>query len=294
MGQRPLIGMIVLAVLVACTPNQAPFNDGPLLVQEMTLAPSTSEPTRALSPTPSPLIVGASTIVLSTNVASPTFQSSFVLITPTLPPSKTPTRTPTVTVPPPPTRTPPPRPTFSSNNGVATPFFIPTSGGVVPLPTAIVVNPAQQSCSTIWFFASLVPASCPLNPPLVSAGSFQPFQYGVMIWVAQQDAIYVLYDTVNPPRWQVYNDGFQEGMPDTDPAFDNPPPSTWQPQRGFGLLWRARPDVSARIGWAVTGAELPYTTQVQIGADGLIFIAEPQGGVYSLRPDGADWQRFAL
>lgn len=293
MGKCPLLGIIALALLGACTPNQAPLNDGPLLVQENTLAPTTPAPTRALSATPTPLIVGASTVALSTDNPSPTSQSGFVLITPTLPPSKTPTRTPTVTLTTPPTRTPTPRPTFSSNSVFATPFAIPTSGGVVPLPTAIVVNPPSQSCSTAWFFTTSIAATCPLNPPLVSPGSFQPFQFGMMIWVAQQDAIYVLYDTVNPPRWQVYNDGFQDGMPDTDPAFNNAPPSTWQPRRGFGLLWRIRTDVSGRIGWATTEAELPFTTQVQIGADGVIFIAGSQGDVYSLRPDGADWQRFA-
>lgn len=292
MGKCPLLCLAILMWVVSCTPNQAPLNSGPVLIQESTLAPTEIDSTRVLSPTPSTLIVFASTIAASTAIPTTT-ESSFVLITPTLPPSKTPTRTPTVTLTVPSTLTPAPRPTFSTNGVFVTPAGPPTPGGVVPLPTAVVVNPSTPVCSTTWFFTQPIAVSCPLNPPLVSAGSFQPFQNGSMIWVAQQDAIYVLYNTTSPPRWQVYNDSFQDGMPDTDPAYNNAPPSTWQPRRGFGFLWRIRPEISARIGWATTESELPFTTQVQIGSDGYIFVAEPQGGVYSLRPDGSDWQYYA-
>ena len=132
-----------------------------------------------------------------------------------------------------------------------------------------------------------------MNPPLVSAGAFLQFQNGAMLWVAKQDAIYVLYDSANPPRWQVFNDTFTDGMADTDPAFNNAPPFTWQPRRGFGLLWRSQSALRDRLGWAVTEAEIPFTPQVQLGSDGMIFIGDMRGGVYSLSPDRSDWKRYS-
>ena len=292
MGKCPLIEIILLLMLVACSPERSALNKGPLLVQEVTLAPTTPAPTRSLSATPSPIVIAISTAELTTPIASATFKSNFVLVTPTLPPSKTPTQTPTIT----PSWTPtftarPPTATNSVTYITAPPNLV--SGGVVPIPTAISVNPQAQVCTTPWFFSALRPAICPMNPPLVSPGSFLQFQNGAMLWVAQQDAIYVLYDSANPPRWQVFNDTFADGMADTDPAFNNAPPFTWQPRRGFGLLWRSQSSLRDRLGWAVTEAEIAFTPQIQLGSDGMIFIGDMRGGVYSLVPDSSDWKRYS-
>ena len=292
MGKRPLIVFVLLIIFAACSPERSALNNGPLLVQEVTLAPTTPAPTRALSATPPPVAIAISTTELTTPIMSATVKSNFVLVTPTLPPSKTPTQTPTIT----PSWT----PTFTARPPTATNSVIyvtappnGVSGGVVPIPTAINVNPQAQVCTTPWFFSLLRPASCPMNPPLVSAGSFLQFQNGAMLWVAKQDAIYVLYDSANSPRWQVFNDAFTDGMADTDPAFKNAPPYTWQPRRGFGLLWRSQSALRERLGWAVTEAEIPFTPQVQLGSDGMIFIGDMRGGIYSLSPDSSDWKRYS-
>src|SRR6185436_7286480 len=97
MGKRPLIGLVLLVLLVACSPERSALNYGPLLFQEVTLAPTTPSPTRALSTTPPPIAIAISTAVLTTPVTTPTKKSNFVLVTPTLPPSKTPTQTPSIT-----------------------------------------------------------------------------------------------------------------------------------------------------------------------------------------------------
>lgn len=112
-----------------------------------------------------------------------------------------------------------------------------------------------------------------------------------MIWVGTQDAIYALYLSGAPPRWQVFNDTFQEGMPETDANFDNAPLGTWQPRRGFGLIWRSQPGVKDRLGWALSEDEVSYTVQVQIGSDGMIYMNEPGGSVFSLSPTGNDWKQ---
>lgn len=288
MGKRPLYGVVILLLLAACTPERAVIpNGGAQLVQDVTLAPTVAQPTRILSPTPSPIVIPVLTSELISPLEVVTLEASFVLVTPTLPPSKTPTITPTQTS----TVTSTSRPTLTPNVFVATPFPATTPNGVVPLPTAIGVNPVQ-GCSITWFFKQVVPASCPLNPPLVSSGSFQQFQNGFMLWIGQQDAIYVLYDSANFPRWQVFNDTFEDGMADTDPAYNNAPAYTWQPRRGFGLLWRNNSALRERLGWAVTEYENPYTTQVQIASDGTIYINEPRDGIFTLTPGGSEWKRY--
>lgn len=291
---QAVLFLLLVFVITACGADKAVVPpSGPQLVQDVTLAPSVIVPTRLLSATPSPIVIPVLTSELSSPLEVVTLESSFVLVTPTLPPSKTPTITPTNTA----TRTATPRPTITPNSFVlTTPISvgsIPSSNpGVVPIPTAVGAVVPAQNCSIPWFFAQVIPAYCALNPPLVSPGAFLQFQNGLMLWVGQQDAIYVLFDSANYPRWQVYNDTYVDGIPDTDPAFNNAPPNTWQPTRGFGLLWRSQQMLRDRLGWAVTAEETSFTTQVQIASNGNIFLAEPRGGVYSLVADSSDWKRY--
>jgi hypothetical protein len=83
-------------------------------------------------------------------------------------------------------------------------------------------------------------------------------------------------------------------MPNRGPAFDNAPSNTWQPQRGFGLLWRTRLDVRQRVGWAITDSETAYTVQIQIASDGAIYMSEPGGSVFALTSDGNVWARYTV
>lgn len=286
-----LLAAGLLWLTTACSGGGAPRGSAQLL-QDVTLTPATPLPTRVLSATPSPVVIPVSTSELVSPLEVITLEASFVLVTPTLPPSKTPTRTATPTLTPtfvPPTATLPP---------TIPPLALPPSNMIVapplPLPPSPVVSvpAAPQPCAVAWFFVQPVVASCPLNPPAVSEASFQQFQSGFMLWMHQQDAIYVLYDSANPPRWQVFPDQFEAGMPESDPAYDNSPPYTWQPRRGFGLVWRTRPEVQSRLGWAVIEWETVYTAQIQIGADGTVYLSEPRGGIFSLLPGGVDWKRY--
>jgi hypothetical protein len=129
---------------------------------------------------------------------------------------------------------------------------------------------------------------------LTSEASYLQFQQGFMIWVGRQRSIYTVYDSANPPRWEVYQDAYSDGQPETDPALGPlAPPYTWQPRRGFGLVWRNNAGVRQRIGWAVREWEEPFTIQVQIATSGAIFLADPHGGIIVLQPGGRDWDRYA-
>ena len=283
MGKCPLfLSLLLLVILTACDANQSD-SSVPRLVQEVTLPPVTASPTRILSPTPEPQTT--SEIVSPLDVF--TLEAEYILVTPTLPPSKTPTRTPTIS--PTPTQTPTPSVTVTAT---ATSPLFPTA--IIQPVTAIVINPLPQVCDSQWFFIEPRPASCPLSPPTASQGVYQQFQNGFMIWVAPQDAIYVLYNDLTQPRWHVLKDYFEEGMVEDDPAYAvSPIPSTWQPRRGFGMLWRANTAVRGRIGWAVEQWEKPFSVIVQTAADGTIFLSDPVGGVFSLVPGNTNWQYFS-
>lgn len=272
----------VFAIIIlgtACSALAEDVGDGPRLVQESTLNPTAtpliSEGTVAPSPlpaSPQPEVVSPLDVV--------TFDAQYVLVTPTLPPSKTPTQTPTFT----------PSPTFTATAS-ATAFLLPTSE-IIEV-TDVVAAPANIICDSNWFFIQPRPDSCPMNPPNASNGVYQRFQNGHMVWVGAQDAIYVLYDDAVQPRWQVVRDFFDEGEPEDAPSFNTAPqPDLWQPRRGFGLVWRTEFDIRERIGWATQQWEEPFSVQVQTSNDGTIFISQPGSGIFALTARGTSWQEF--
>lgn len=303
MGQRPFVlWSMLLVLLAACGGQPAPVSDGPRLIGDVTLTPTVPPPLRAVEPGISPTVTATTTNLpvaqaatevpgLPTGeVRSPldiaTVDAQFVLVTPTLPPSKTPTQTPTITL----TPTQTPTPSLTATATATRPQF-PTSV-VVPV-TAPVPQPLPQVCDSTWFFAEPRPPACPLNPPLTGQGVFQAFQNGYMIWVGAQDAIYVFYADAASPRWEVYRDGFEEGMPEFDAEYiESPFPNTWQPRRGFGLLWRSNSTVRERIGWATQEWEQGYSVQVQIAADGTVFMSAADGSIFSAVPGNLIWTRY--
>ncbi|GAB4508473.1 MAG: hypothetical protein OHK0046_01020 [Anaerolineae bacterium] len=276
-------------ILAACGANPAPQeNNGPVLLREVAVQPTDLLPTRILSPTPAQLLLPAAT---SAEVLSPlqvnTVDADFVLVTPTLPPSKTPTTTPTITM----TPTITPTPSITATASSTAPAF-PTSI-IIPV-TAPVVAPLPQICDSSWFFLQPRPEGCPLAPPTASQAVYQVFQNGYMVWIQAQDAIYVMYNDAVLPRWEVYRDGFDEGMAEDDPNFGQAPADNlWRPRRGFGMLWRGNAAVRERIGWATLQWEVPYSVQVQTSGDGTLFFSEPERGVFGLLPGGAQWSLYA-
>lgn len=278
--------MLTLLLLMACSADPAPDDGGPRLLRDSTLAPTTPAATRILSVTPPRAVTLGSTNEVLSPLEDITVQADFVLVTPTLPPSKTPTTTPTIT----PTQTVSPTPSVTVTATATLPTF-PTS--IVQPVTAVISAPINQVCDTAWFFEPR-PASCPLAAPTAAAGVFQTFQNGYMIWVGSQDAIYVMYNDYSRPRWEVYRDQFDQGMIEDDPAYANAPvPNTWQPRRGFGMLWRGNEVVRNRIGWAIDELEIPFSVQVQTAGDGTFFVSDAQNHVFGLTPGGVDWVRYA-
>ncbi|MFN2188009.1 MAG: hypothetical protein ACK2T3_04545 [Candidatus Promineifilaceae bacterium] len=147
-------------------------------------------------------------------------------------------------------------------------------------------------CLDNWFFDS-PPDICPADQPLFSAGAVQNFQNGMMIWVEDEDQIYVLYEDSMSPDWNRYSDSWQEGVPESDPSLV-PPEGLQQPIRGFGLLWREEPGIRQRLGWAL-GAEMGFDTVVQrtsYAKYNETFIQAPDGGLWRLFAEHSGWEKL--
>ena len=267
----------------ACTGAASDVSTGPRIVSEVTLGPATNAaPTRVLTATPVPITPEVLPLLEMVTV-----DADFVLVTPTLPPSKTPTLTPTLTL----TPTISPTPSLTATASMTT-FLLPTSV-IIPV-TQVVAAPASSVCDSTWFFIEPRPASCPVYPPTASQAVYQSFENGYMVWLGNQNAIYVLYNDPIMPRWQVFRDYFAEGMAEFSPDYVAAPrPGVWQPRRGFGLLWRDNAAVRDRIGWGTIEFEQPYSAQVQTANDGAVFISQPTTGVFTLMPGGSNWSQFS-
>ena len=282
--------VIVLVLVAACSPGpSSTIGEGPRLVRDVALGTTEateSPPTRIISPTP------VRTVTLQPlEVISPpeqvTVDADFILVTPTLPPSKTPTATPTISLTP--TQTPTPTVTVT-----ATTTFQAFPTSVISPIVAPVAEPRPVICDSQWFFLQPRPAGCPLAPPSAAQGVYQTFQNGHMIWVGQLDAIYVLYNDPALPRWEVWHDEFEEGDMEYDPSWSAAPTNTlWQPRRGFGQLWRREQAVRDRVGWATLEWEVPYSAQVQNEDTGTIFMSDPDGRIFALMPGQASWQLYS-
>jgi len=159
-------------------------------------------------------------------------------------------------------------------------------------------------CPDAWFF-SPAPQGCASEPVLSNAAE-QHFERGIMIWVEdatwveEEASIFVLYDDDQySPKWERFTDEWDEGEPDHDPALI-PPAGLYQPVRGFGLVWRERPNVRARLGWAVdqeTGFStiIQSTTLFKYNSIYLrAFDGRKRSGVWHLEPELSSWEKIAV
>lgn len=273
------VALWVCVLMAACAPEVVE-NEGPRLIAEVTVNSSPAAEGTAVAQASNNGVVSE----LPNPLQQVTLSADFVVVTPTLPPSKTPTQTPTHTLTPTQTMTP-----TITVTATSTTFLLPTSEIIAITQEA--PAPVDRVCDSTWFFIEPRPAGCPLNPPNVGQGVYQTFQNGYMLWVGNQDAIYVLYNDQQSPRWQVFRDYFNEGMPEFAAEYISAPsPGLWQPRRGFGLLWRDNRVIRDRIGWATMEWEMPFSTQVQTGNDGAVYMSRPDGQVFVLIPGGQSWR----
>jgi hypothetical protein len=154
-------------------------------------------------------------------------------------------------------------------------------------------------CPDTWFFAN-PPDACPARPASFSTLVVQEFERGRMLWLEAERRIYILYDDVRGPRYQIRPDEWVPGMPENDPAL-TPPAGLFQPVRGFGVAWRdvnAPEGTRARdyLGWAIGeeyvagsgAAQCAYASKYAT-----CFVSGPNEVVYELKPEGSGWSVWA-
>ncbi|MEW6578164.1 MAG: hypothetical protein AB1435_03105 [Chloroflexota bacterium] len=215
-----------------------------------------------ITATPEPVIVPI--VATETPAATPVVAGTSAALLPT----RGPERTATFTPPPRITQTPTFTPTATDTPVTPGPVVYAPVGGVAGAGGAGGVigsgsgGSATTGCATVPGGAlgalyqsdpSIAAAiGCPLSGAATSvASAYQPFQNGVMIWVAApgQSLIYALYGN---GTYQRFNDTFREGI---DPSSGGavPPPGWVEPVRGFGKVWRENPTARDTLGWALTG-----------------------------------------
>ena len=97
----------------------------------------------------------------------------------------------------------------------------------------------------------------------------QSFERGNMYWVQPVNQIWVTTTDADGMKvWRVYEDTFEEGMPEEDPELEAPD-GLLQPIRGFGKLWRETADLRTELGWATEG-EIGYNTRYEYRAGGTV------------------------
>jgi hypothetical protein len=97
------------------------------------------------------------------------------------------------------------------------------------------------------------------------------------------------------PRWAVYVDEWIEGEPEDDPTII-PPTGLYQPARGFGLVWRQRPDVRDRLGWAID-QETGFSTIIQhtmLFKYNSTYLHAPDGNVWHLLAEQSEWEKISV
>jgi hypothetical protein len=147
-------------------------------------------------------------------------------------------------------------------------------------------------CPDTWFFTP-APNSCPSGPAVTFTAAEEHFEHGTMIWLDEQDVIYVLFDDGSSPHWSVFSDEWEDGDPQDDPSL-TPPAGLYQPVRGFGLIWREQTGVRDRLGWA-TDAEAGFSTSVQRTSRPKyndVYIQALDGGVWELLSGSSGWEKL--
>ena len=92
----------------------------------------------------------------------------------------------------------------------------------------------------------------PVNEPIVIAE--QAFENGRMFYIQPRNEIWVLINNDSSGAsgvWSFYDNTWEEGQPESDPALIAPQDGLVQPIRGFGKLWRENSAIQEALGWAL-------------------------------------------
>jgi hypothetical protein len=97
----------------------------------------------------------------------------------------------------------------------------------------------------------------------------QVFEHGRMMWIQPLKQIWVMVDDgTGKGQWSAFDDVFQDGESEFDPSLV-PPEGMFQPERGFGQLWRENQSLHDALGWGLT-PEFGYVSNYEYYPGGKI------------------------
>jgi hypothetical protein len=126
---------------------------------------------------------------------------------------------------------------------------------------------------------SFVQGSCPGAAYRNVPAAVEPFERGYMIWIdlgSEGKKIYVLYLSQQPgdfgpppPYYGVHDDTWAENQPAN--AGLTPPPGLYEPQRGFGKVWREYA-WREKLGWATAPEQAEQATFQRFSTGAVLWI----------------------
>lgn len=142
-------------------------------------------------------------------------------------------------------------------------------------------------CPVAWFFEP-APNECPDQEATNSFIIEEPFERGRMLYLGEDDEIYVLFNDELTPRWAVFQNRYDPSIhQESDPNFP-----FLQPIARLGFLWRGNDTVRNRLGLP-TEPEIAFDGLFQT-ADENLYVTSTNGTVLQLLPNGDAWQIITL
>ena len=142
-------------------------------------------------------------------------------------------------------------------------------------------------CPVAWFFEP-PPAECPDGEQVETFMIEQAFERGRMLYLADDNSVYVLFNDELTPRWAVFVNRYDPSIhPESDPTFP-----FLQPVARLGFLWRGNDTVRNRLGLA-TETEIAFDGLFQTADDNL-YVTSTNGTILQLLPNGNAWQIITL
>jgi hypothetical protein len=129
------------------------------------------------------------------------------------------------------------------------------------LPTVFPASPTLQ----------VTPTFDPFPTPTVSQIQVaeQVFENGRMMWIQPRKQIWVMVDDGSGKgKWSVFEDTYLDGETEFDPSLV-PPENKYQPERGFGKIWRENQTIHDSLGWGLT-PEFGYVSNYEYHPGGKV------------------------
>ena len=143
-------------------------------------------------------------------------------------------------------------------------------------------------CEYAWLISVPRGNDCPTKVTS-GLGAQQDFEHGFLIWISEEDLM--VYSTWDGSSHGFIDDTFVFGTDIISDPNIVPPAGYYQPDYGFGKVWREEPGLRDLLGWGVTPAK-EYTVYHQadsLDGNGTEYITMLNGGMLTIEQSSDTW-----